>query len=778
MQLRLVPMLSTLGLLALAAGCSSPECTTASDCGPGERCEAEKCVTAATEGCSPACADPTPVCDAKANTCVVCTPTEGCPAGQVCDVDSEGGACVTCVEDSHCSGAAPVCDEAVHACVTCIAQRGCPSDQECDTTVPGGLCIGCLDDGECPAQSPICDEASASCVVCNDDRGCRGKQVCDRSQGVGRCVDCSIDADCPEAAPLCDPASRTCVVCTKDEGCAGETPHCAAGRACVECVESAHCTADPAKPFCTAGGSCVSTDPGPTSAQIAAVRAAADGTDLSLPVWEAVVTYVRPAVGEDPAGFFVQAERAGPALFVAEDPATFVPEVVPGARVSFTVDALTTVERMRRVSQISNYSQSGVGEAVSGFVQELSTASDLVSALDSYESELVSLTGRLGPFTDGGVAHLAATLATSGLSVSGLKLRIPESLRAELDLTEGCSVTLTAGPMWRHRATAQPMAFSASDLGAITCPGPKVLLAESASLEQVVVAFDRVLDSSSVLPDGSQFTFDNGLTATAATVDGKEVALTTSSQTPDATYTVTVANTVRDSKGTPVSSTANSAQFTAQYPQARLLINEVNPNIPTSRDLIEFLVVSAGTTKQLKVVAQASSSTTLATFPDVAMEAGDLIVLHLNPGADSPSASERQSKSESTAALAFPDAWDFIGGSAGLSFSHRVLMVKTATGEVQDAVVFVNSDLAGTAPAGFPAAVAAMQNAGHWSPADCGGAECSYTSSPTVLDIAVEWKDVGNQRGSSLSRISGQDTNSKTDWVLNLTGSSFGAANP
>ncbi|MGI5864671.1 MAG: hypothetical protein ACOX6T_21845, partial [Myxococcales bacterium] len=635
MQLRLVLMLSTLGLLALAAGCSSPECTTASDCDPGKTCEAEKCVPVAAEGCSPACADPTPICDAKTNTCVTCTPTEGCPAGQVCDTDSEGGACVPCVEDSHCSGATPVCDEAQHACVTCSAKRGCPSGQECDTSVPGGRCIGCLEDGECPAQSPICDEASASCVVCTDDRGCRPDQVCDRSQGVGRCADCSADADCSEAAPLCDPATRTCVVCTNEKGCAGATPHCADGRACVECLESSHCTADPAKPFCTAGGSCVKTDPGPTSAQIAAVRAAADGPGLSLPIWEAVITYVRSAVGEDPAGFFVQAERSGPAIFVAEDPASFVPEVVAGARVSFVVEELTTVDHMRHVSRISSYSQAGTGEAVSGFVQELSAATDLVSALDSYESELVSLTGRLGRFADSGVAHVAAEIATAGLSVPGLKLRLPETLRDELDLTEGCTVTLSAGPMWRYRSFAQPMAFRASDFGAITCPGPKVLLAESVSLEQVVVVFDRVLDSSSVLADGSQFTFDNGLTASAATVNGKEVTLTSSPQTPDVTYTVTVASTVRDSRGTGVSSSANSAQFTAQHPQARLLINEVNPNIPTSRDLIEFLVVAPGTTKQLKIVAEASDPTTLATFPDVVMEAGDIIVLHLNPGSDS-----------------------------------------------------------------------------------------------------------------------------------------------
>ena len=166
------------------------------------------------------------------------------------------------------------------------------------------------------------------------------------------------------------------------------------------------------------------------------------------------------------------------------------------------------------------------------------------------------------------------------------------------------------------------------------------------------------------------------------------------------------------------------------------------------------------------------------TFPDVVMAAGDLIVLHLNPGADSPSSSERQSKTESTAAGAFPGAWDFIGGSAGVSFSHRILMVKTPAGDIQDAVVFVKSDLEGTAPAGFPIAVEGLQSLGEWTPADCGGAPCTYDSVPSVFDIAVDWKDAGNTRDSSFSRIPGQDANNKADWVFNATGATFGAANP
>ncbi|MFW5878243.1 MAG: hypothetical protein ACOCVR_00355, partial [Myxococcota bacterium] len=291
----------------------------------------------------------------------------------------------------------------------------------------------------------------------------------------------------------------------------------------------------------------------------------------------------------------------------------------------------------------------------------------------------------LGAFDGAGAGHVAARIETAGVDHAFLKLRVTESLRAELGLEPGCTVTLTAGPMWRHNATAQPMGFSALDFAAIDCPEP-----------------------------------------------------------PD---------------------------------YARLLITEVGPNIPQSHDLVELLVVSSGTTKQLTVVEDASSPRTLATFPDVAVEAGDIIVLHLNPEGDSPSSSERESKNESTAPGAFPDAWDFIGGSAGLTFSHRVLMVKTPEGEVQDAVAFVKSDIA-TPPGGFPDAVQAVQALGEWSPADCGGEACTYDSAISVLDICVDWKDAGNTRDSSMSRLAGADTDSKDDWVFNETGATFGAPNP
>src|SRR5690242_540777 len=69
-------------------------------------------------------------------------------------------------------------------------------------------------------------------------------------------------------------------------------------------------------------------DGAPQSDGIAAARAAADGTALSLAIRGATVTYEKPQIGNpsnDPAGFTIQAVRPGPALFVAVDPATLTP---------------------------------------------------------------------------------------------------------------------------------------------------------------------------------------------------------------------------------------------------------------------------------------------------------------------------------------------------------------------------------------------------------------------------------------------------------------------
>jgi hypothetical protein len=96
-----------------------------------------------------------------------------------------------------------------------------------------------------------------------------------------------------------------------------------------------------------------------------------------------------------------------------------------------------------------------------------------------------------------------------------------------------------------------------------SCPAPTVTSAAATSPSTVQVNFSRAPLPASVAAAGTQFTFDNGLVATAATVTGRSALVTTTTQVPSQAYVVTVANTVTDGLGTPLG-TPNSASFTSQ----------------------------------------------------------------------------------------------------------------------------------------------------------------------------------------------------------------------
>ena len=305
-------------------------------------------------------------------------------------------------------------------------------------------------------------------------------------------------------------------------------------------------------------------DPDPTaSEQIVAIRAAGDGP-VNLAVRGATVTYVKPAVGSEAAGFFVQSERAGPAVYLQVDPASLSPAPSAGDVVDFTATAKATVAGQERVTALSGYARTGTGANVSALAQDLSNAADLVTSLPSYESEVIDLDATIsGTFGSAGPDHVSALITTAGLPSGdpSLRLRVRESVASSLDLAQGCEVRVDNTPLWRLDGQAQPSAWSASDLTVDSCPAPKLLSAAATSPTSVTLTFDRLIDPPSVQPGGSQFTFDNGLTASAASVAGKTVTVTTSAQTPVASYTVIVASTVTDTMGTGVGSPTDTATF-------------------------------------------------------------------------------------------------------------------------------------------------------------------------------------------------------------------------
>ena len=310
------------------------------------------------------------------------------------------------------------------------------------------------------------------------------------------------------------------------------------------------CTFDTS--MCTSGG-------GP-SEQIAEARTTADGT-VNLPIEGAWVTYVKPAVGNDPSGFTIQAEMEGPALYIAVDPAGLNPVPEVGDEVTFTIIQLDTLWEQRRATAIEGWSVDGSGNDVTTLIQDVTAATDVVSALNDYESELLSATVEIvSDFGFAGQGHISAEIETTGITGNAAYLlRIPEALNSSLGLEQGCTVQLLGAPLWRFDTDAQMSAWTMDDIAISSCPAPQVISAMATADDTVVVSFNRAIDGSTV--QASYFTFDNGLTASAATADATQVTVTTSTQAQGTVYTVTVASDVQDIGGAGVDTNANTAQF-------------------------------------------------------------------------------------------------------------------------------------------------------------------------------------------------------------------------
>jgi hypothetical protein len=520
------------------------------------------------------------------------------------------------------------------------------------------------------------------------------------------------------------------------------------------------------------------------SEQIAAVREQVDGP-LSLPIEGAIITAVKPLTGNatnDPAGFFLQAERRGPALFVEADPATLFPVPEGGERVNVTVSERRTVSGHVR-ARISSYTAVSFNNPVAEWLQDVSDV-DLPPLVGTYESEYISITGTIGGtgFVGAGTGHVQAPLVTAGVpegstSAANLRLRVVETLRDTLDLAPGCTVTVVS-PLWRFNATTQPSVWNSSQVTSRTCPRPRVLSAQAGDRNSAVVRFDRRIDPASILPNGSQFSIP-GLVVTGATASDRNVWLNTSNQTPRQTYTVTVASTVRDTLGSQVDPAANVTTFNGYVQPALLRISEIAPNVQAGRDLVELYVVQGGNVQGATLVDGNSPNSPLATLPDVVVNTGELIVIHLNPDRVTPNtdapASELTSRTQypqSLYASNYDTAWDFQGGTVGIGTGNRTLRIRDSFGVTQDAIAVISPT---NTFAGFLTQLQGLQTEGQWAPLNCNGEPCTYASFPTAYDISVNWAPafVTQGKDTTVSRIVAIDTDRREDWTTGTASLGF-----
>lgn len=294
---------------------------------------------------------------------------------------------------------------------------------------------------------------------------------------------------------------------------------------------------------------------------IADARGVADGA-TSVSIEDVLVTYKKVAIGNDVAGFFIQSVQTGPALFIAVDPTGLTPEPQVGDNVTFTITEMGTSGMLRQATMITNLTVNSSGNDVTGLVQDVTAAGDLVSAIGDYESELITGTFTVvDAFGSAGSEHVAATIENTTITGdTNLKLRLPVALQDVYGFENTCSVTVSNVPMWRFVATAQVSAWDASELTA-TCPAPTVVSATATSATTVDVVFSRGINAATIVTPATQFTITGGtigLVVSMASVNGRTVTLTTTPQSPGESYTVTVDTSVMDVLGVGIGTPDNT----------------------------------------------------------------------------------------------------------------------------------------------------------------------------------------------------------------------------
>ena len=143
---------------------------------------------------------------------------------------------------------------------------------------------------------------------------------------------------------------------------------------------------------------------------IAAARAASDGAGLSLAIRGVTITYLKPQIGSttsDPAGFTIQAAKLGPGLFVSVDPATLDPPATAGDVVDFTITKKGTVFGQPRAQAITSYARRATGANVGALAQDISAATDILTAASSYDGELADPAGSAPKFKTSDYGELA-----------------------------------------------------------------------------------------------------------------------------------------------------------------------------------------------------------------------------------------------------------------------------------------------------------------------------------------------------------------------------------
>lgn len=330
----------------------------------------------------------------------------------------------------------------------------------------------------------------------------------------------------------------------------------------------------------------------PGSMQIQTVRDAPVGTQATpLPVEGAIVTDVRPPIGDDPEGFFCQADVGGPALFVSVT--NLIPAV--GDILTFQVTETAMLGEQHAVTAMQGYRLDSSGYNVTLLLQDITAATDVADAARSYDGELISFFGTVGAtFSPLSGAQQRVRIGTNGIpNDARFTLRIADAVIDAEGIAPGCDVTIGPAPLLARAGGPEVFVWSGVDIVVTDCNGPfRLGSATATGPTTVVLNFSRPVQASSV--NASAFTLAPNVAVTGAVASDRRVTLTTAALADQTTYTVSVGSSVTDQDGQSLETGSDSAMFTTGGgPGTGLVINEIDYDQP-GEDTTEFVELYNG----------------------------------------------------------------------------------------------------------------------------------------------------------------------------------------
>jgi hypothetical protein len=430
------------------------------------------------------------------------------------------------------------------------------------------------------------------------------------------------------------------------------------------------------------------------------------------------------------------------------------------------------------------------GADLSAITQDVSASTDLVTALGTYDSELVTVTGTLkGTAGSSGAGFSRLELDTTAITATpALQVRVPTAVMTAIDMTTSCNITITAVPFSIFTSgtttNAEVDTFTTSEFALSGCAAPVVQKAVATAARKVRVTFSRNVLGTSVLADGSQFTIPGLVidTAVAPVVSGHTVTLSvTVDQTALTAYTVTVLNTVTDLQGSAVATTL-AANFLGYTAPASAVINEINGTQPTNCDLVELRVTADGSLGNFRLTERDASTVNYTLPGTLQVHKNDFVIIHLggtttcNPGAATDElAGNPAAQLHTTYARNFDTAFDIYApaGVGGITGTTSVLALLDPNDTIVDAVFL--TDTTDTASAATLAGAAIIGTAVMWEPHATSYTDATFQAA-AVPGLKTTTTGI-TATDTSIQRINNTDTNAAADWTTAPVVHTWGLAN-